>query len=59
MSFYKQQERDFIERTLNILEQYDSLNVPEKEHYEVTLLINCMVGLYYLNKNGLTNCQRK
>lgn len=38
----------FINRTLKILDQYQTLvmsNVPNTEQYEVTLLINCLLGL--------------
>jgi hypothetical protein len=50
MSFYKQQEFDFVERTKEIIKQYDNnLAIPEgKEKYEVTLFLNCMVGLLIL-----------
>lgn len=50
---YKQQEFDFINRTKEIIKQYDSLVVKNKgikkdEKYEVTLFINCLVGLLIL-----------
>jgi len=48
MSIYKSQESDFISRTLSILDQYDSLKFPKDEKYEVTLMLNCMVGLLIL-----------
>lgn len=44
-------ERDFVERTLQLLEQYDRFVVPKTGHderYEVTLLLNCLVGLIVL-----------
>ncbi|MGM5631322.1 HEPN family nuclease [Apibacter raozihei] len=44
MSYYKQQEFDFITRTRKILEQYNSLNLGN-EKYEITLFMNCLVGL--------------
>lgn len=46
MSNYIQQEFDFIERTKEILSQYNSLNIKEK--FSVTLLLNCSVGLLVL-----------
>lgn len=46
MSSYNQQEYDFISRTQKIIEQYDKINIPTK--YEVTLLLNCFVGLLIL-----------
>jgi hypothetical protein len=48
MSNYKEQEFDFIKRTKTILAQYDSFQIVEKDKYEVTLLINCLVGLLIL-----------
>ncbi len=48
MSHYLHQEFDFVERTKRILEQYDSLTIPEKDKFEVTLLLNCLVGLLIL-----------
>lgn len=41
-------ERDFIRRTLGIVDQYDNVimkAVGKEEQYEVTLLINCLLGL--------------
>jgi hypothetical protein len=46
-------ERDFIVRTLEIIKQYEKWVVPntsESEQYEVTLLINCLLGLLVLPK---------
>src|SRR5688572_6053080 len=52
MSNYNQQEFDFIKRTQAIIDRYDKLKIPEeekeKEKYEVTLLLNCLVGLLIL-----------
>jgi len=49
MSYYKQQEFDFVDRTKQIIEQYDNGIIPtEKEKYEVTLFLNCLVGLLIL-----------
>lgn len=42
---------DFIERTLKIIEQYEEMVepvLPDKEVFEVTLLINCLLGLLIL-----------
>lgn len=41
-------ERDFIARSLALLDQYDQFVmpcVPQREQYETTLLINCLMGL--------------
>jgi len=46
---YELFERDFIVRTLDIIQKYDKY-VPRKEQYEVTLLINCLLGLLILPK---------
>ena len=49
MSHYKQQEFDFIDRTKQIIKQYDNLTPSTgEEKYEVTLLLNCLVGLLIL-----------
>jgi len=47
MTNYVQMERDFIERTLHIIHQYDELcsQLPLDNQYEVTLLMNCALGL--------------
>ena len=38
----------FIERTQKLLEQYDKVNLPPEEKYEVTLLLNACVGLLFI-----------
>lgn len=48
MSHYKIQEYDFINRTKLIVEQYEKLDIPKVEKFEVTLLLNCLVGLLIL-----------
>jgi len=46
MSHYSQGEFDFVKRTIKIIGQYDKLNHKNTlEKYEVTLLINCFLGL--------------
>lgn len=46
MSHYSQGEFDFVKRTLKILVQYEKkLTLPKSEKYEVTLFINCLMGL--------------
>ena len=48
MTNYAKMERDYISRTLEILKQYDSHilpAVPKDQQYEVTLLMNCLLGL--------------
>jgi len=50
---YKHLERDFITRSLEIIEQYDCLVAPSVEphkQYEETLFINCLLGLLILPK---------
>lgn len=42
-------ERDFIVRTMEIIRQYET-HVPSDEQFEVTLLINCLLGLLVLPK---------
>ena len=46
---YELFERDFIVRTLDIIRKYEKY-VPQKEQFEVTLLINCLLGLLILPK---------
>lgn len=56
MGAYENFERDFIERTLQLIEQYDHHvmpNVPDNEQYEVTLLLNCLLGLLVLPRQSL------
>ncbi len=48
MSHYIKQEYDFINRTKKIIEQYDKMELPKEEKFEVTLLLNCLVGLLIL-----------
>jgi hypothetical protein len=48
MTVYYQFERDFIRRTLKRLDQYAELvlgRVAPDNEYEVTLLMNCLLGL--------------
>ena len=55
MSAYLQQEFDFIERTQKIIEQYNSFQLKEEEKFEVTLLLNCFVGLLILPQQAWLN----
>lgn len=51
-------ERDFIDRTFKIIEQYDQYIVSQtnqEEKYEVTLLINCLLGLLIIPNEKLFN----
>jgi hypothetical protein len=48
MSNYIKQEYDFIDRTKKIIKQYDEVKLPKDEKFEVTLLLNCLVGLLIL-----------
>jgi hypothetical protein len=52
---YTIQEKDFVKRTKEIIQQYDNVVVPDKERYEVTLLLNCMVGLLILPQQKWLN----
>ena len=48
MTNYEQLERGFIERTLKIIDQYEEIVRPHvgyQYEYEVTLLMNCLLGL--------------
>ena len=48
MSEFKNQDNDFIKRTLEIVEKYNG-------SYEVTLAINCSIGLLIYPKEQLSN----
>jgi hypothetical protein len=48
MGAYSDIEVDFIRRTLTVIDQYEAMvrrNVPESQQFEVTLLLNCLLGL--------------
>lgn len=48
---YRIVQSDFISRTIELLKQYDSVvvkSIPEEKRFEVTLLINCLLGLIVL-----------
>ena len=48
MGLYQNIDIDFARRTLKILDQYDELKRSGANNFEVTLLINCLVGLLIL-----------
>jgi len=48
MAEYENIDIDFAKRTLKILKQYDQTRQTREESFEVTLLINCLVGLLVL-----------
>jgi len=48
MGLYKDIDTDFARRTLKIIEQYDRTKTPGLVNFEVTLLVNCLVGLLIL-----------
>jgi hypothetical protein len=48
MGAYENIDIDFAERTLKILDQYDQTKQPGPENFEVTLLVNCLIGLLVL-----------
>jgi hypothetical protein len=48
MSYYENQDLDFVKRTKEILKQYDNYQIEKSTKYEVTLLLNCCVGLLLL-----------
>ncbi len=45
MEYNRQQEYDFISRTREILDQYESFQINVEKKFSDTLLINCMLGL--------------
>lgn len=52
MGNYQNLEKEFIERTLSLISQYerDMYKYPFKEQYNYTLLINCLLGLVVMPK---------
>ena len=56
MSHYKNQEIDFINRTKAIIEQYEKFQIAEKQKFEVTLFLNCLVGLLILPQQHWFDC---
>lgn len=48
MGIYGNIDTDFAKRTLKIIEQYDHAKQLGPENFEVTLLVNCFVGLLIL-----------
>lgn len=52
MGNYKDINHDFIERTMNLISQYESnLNqYPFEQQYNYTLLLNCLLGIIVMPK---------
>ncbi|MFD1014419.1 HEPN family nuclease [Winogradskyella rapida] len=52
MGNYKNIEHDFIDRTMKLISQYDSIlhKYPFEEQYNYTLLLNCLLGIIVLPK---------
>lgn len=50
MGFYENIESDFASRTLRIIDQYAKHISKGPENYEVTLLVNCLLGLLVLSQ---------
>lgn len=55
MGYYTNQDLDFVKRTKDIIEQYDAFQIDKKIKYEVTLLLNCLIGLLILPQQRLFN----
>ena len=55
MGVYENIDVDFAKRTLKIIEQYDRSKQKGPENFEVTLLVNCLVGLLILPHERRTN----
>ena len=55
MGNYKDIEHDFIDRTLKLIAQYESVlhRFPFEEQYNYTLLLNCLLGIIVLPKERL------
>ena len=52
MGNYQSIEIDFIERTLNLINQYETIwrKFPFSEQYNITLLVNCLLGIIIVPK---------
>lgn len=57
MGNYKDLEYEFIERSLSLISQYESMasNFDFKEQYNYTLLINCLLGLIVMPKERIVS----
>lgn len=53
MSYYTNQDLDFVIRTKKIIEQYLKYNLENEEKFEITLFINCCVGLLVVPQQRL------
>jgi hypothetical protein len=55
MGNYKNLEIDFIERTLNLISQYEAIlhNYEFTQQYNYTLLINCLMGIIVMPKERI------
>lgn len=55
MGNYKDIEHDFIDRTMRLISQYESVlhRFPFEEQYNYTLLLNCLLGIIVLPKERL------
>jgi hypothetical protein len=53
MSEYSIQDIDFVKRTLCILEQYKKSEIPKEDKFEITLFVNCLLGLILIPKSKL------
>ena len=50
---YEDLEKDFINRTYEIIQQYNAFEISKEKKFETTLLINCLLGLIILPKEKL------
>jgi hypothetical protein len=55
MGNYKDIEHDFIDRTMKLIAQYETIlhKYPFEEQYNYTLLLNCLLGIIVLPKERL------
>jgi hypothetical protein len=53
MSEYENQDIDFVVRTKTILDSYNNLTCENHEKFEVTLFVNCLIGLIIIPKSKL------
>jgi hypothetical protein len=53
MGYYENQDLDFVKRTKTIIDQYTNSKIAKKKKFEVTLFLNCCVGLLVVPQQRL------
>lgn len=53
MSYYTNQDLDFVVRTKEIIKQYNTIFKEKNKQFEITLFLNCFVGLLIIPQQRL------